>query len=463
MAGEGGRGFHLVNEDRSATGDAVGPASFGGRTRARDNTLILLITIDSLRRDRVGCYAGGRSLTPYIDSIAGEGLQFDWAFSHGGETPESFPSLMCSTPPPIRVQDRSIKGKATLARLMKENGLSTAGFHPNPYLSSSFGYEEGFDTFYEGAWSSMPSGVQAMRRTVNQLFFNKGPITNCWSTARMAKDWARRVKGSAFLWVHFMDVHVPYLPPTSATGLGRSMTNRALMAMVLSSDEMNRRTAPTPATKKAMMLAYDACATEVDRCISRLVPEVTKPFSSSLVILTSDHGEAFWEHGYHGHSGVYDDVIRVPFVVRGTGVKQGRVDGVVGLSDVLPTVLDYLGEEAQPVYGSSVLRAPAPGRTIISSSIVPKLKCRFIGVRDQSTKLLRKESMDGTRLDYEAFFRTSTDPLELTNTLPGDEELAAKARLEIDRTYGGAPAAGGAFSGGEEEELLDRFRALGYA
>ena len=427
------------------------------------STLVLLLTIDSLRRDRVGCFSGGPTLTPYIDSLAREGLQFDLAISHGGETPESFPSMMCSVPPPITMVDRSVKGKMTLARVLKESGFSTAGFHPNPYLTTEFGYEEGFDTFYEGAWSRMPSGIQAIRRTTNQLLFNKGPITDCWSTARMAKAWARNASGDAFLWVHFMDVHVPYLPRTSTTGLGRSMTNRALMAMVLSSDELNRYTRPTERTRRAIVEAYDACVGEVDRCISALVPELVKSFSRSLVIVTSDHGESFWEHGFHGHSGVYDEVARVPLVVRGTGIRPERSSRIVALSDVMPTALEYAGVGPQPSYGYSLFGGSQPeDRLVASSSIVPKLRRRTIGIRSASTKLIRQDSVESGKVEFERFFDLTEDPLESRDVLSSRGDQAKAARQEFDRLYS-ASSGTPAFSEEEEGEIMERLRALGYA
>ena len=426
---------------------------------------IILITIDSLRKDHLGCYGYNAVDTRTIDGYAEAGVKFNNAFSHGGGTSESFPSLMCSRPPPIRLQDRGIKGERTLAQFLKECGYETGGFHTNPFLSARNGYDQGFDAFYEGPWSRQPPKVQAIRTALNQLILNKGPATDGWPITRMAADWLKRSGRSKFLWLHYMDAHVPFLPEARRIGLFKSMRNRALMTMVLSRKVPNAQTVPTPATKNAIMYAYDACISKLDSCISFLVAEVMKRFDRKLVIITADHGEAYWEHGFFGHSGIYDEVLRVPLVMFGDNLVRRKVDSIVTLGDVFPTIADYLGQEAGKTYGTSMLNSDSTSeteRSFVSTSINPAFNRRYVGVRSSNSKYIRQESVDGSKIVFEKYFDLRNDPGERQDVMSKKPAEVEAARKEISRIYGENYAIREVLSTEEEAVLMQRFRALGY-
>ncbi|MGI0090252.1 MAG: sulfatase, partial [Nitrososphaerales archaeon] len=298
---------------------------FSSATDRSDCDAIILITIDSLRKDHLACYGYNGVDTRFIDALSTGGIRFENAFSHGGETPESFPSLMCSCPPPIRLQDRGVNGRKTLAKLLKETGFDTGGFHTNPWLSARNGYDQGFNTFYEGPWSKLPPKIQAVNASLNQLLLNRGPTTGGWAITQMSVDWLKRARKPVFLWLHYMDTHVPYLPEARRIGILNSMRNRVIMAMLLGRKVPNARTIPSPATKNALIHAYDSCISKLDSCISFIVSEVMKRFDRKLIILGSDHGEAHWEHGFFGHSAVYDEVLRIPLVMYGNNLVKGTI------------------------------------------------------------------------------------------------------------------------------------------
>lgn len=430
--------------------------------------LIILITIDSLRRDHLSCYGYGNVDSGTIDSLSAAGTKFDSAFSHGGGTPESFPSLMCSCPPPIRIQDRGVNSRRTLAQLLKECGFSTGGFHTNPFLSARSGYDQGFNTFYEGPWSTLPPKMQAIRTSLNQLFLNRGPAIDGWNITRMAVDWLKGIKKPAFLWLHYMDAHVPYLPEARRMGLVNSMRNRVLMTMVLSRKIPNAQTLPSIATKNALLSAYDACISKLDSCISFLVSEVLKRFERKLIILTSDHGEAYWEHGFFGHSGVYDEVLSIPLIIYGGSFAKGTVmKSLVTLADIYPTIAEYLGQDAGDTYGRSFVKSDSVSasnieRDIISTSINPAFNRRYVGVRNTERKYMRQESIDGSKVVFEKYFDLRQDPGEKFDILGQKTYDVELARSKISQMYGVNYARRELLSTEEEEVLMQRFRSLGY-
>ena len=428
--------------------------------------VIILITIDSLRRDHLGCYGYQNVETPTIDGLASSGIRFDNTFSHGGGTPESFPSIMSSCPPPIRLQDRGVKGKKTLAHLMKECGFNTGGFHTNPFLSARNGYDYGFDAFYEGPWSRLPPKIQAISTSLDHLILNRGPSSNGWLITRMAANWLKTARSPAFLWLHYMDAHVPFLPEAGRIGLVRSLKTRPLMMLVLSKKVPNRQTLPTQATKNALMYAYDACISKLDTCISFLLSEVSKRFDRKLVMITADHGEAYWEHGFFGHSGVYDEVLQVPLVISGDGARKGTVvKSLVTLADIYPTVAEFVGQKSEKTYGRSMINSDSisdTDRMFVSTSINPAFDRRYVGVRSSSEKYIRQESVDGSKMVFEKYFDLRADSEEKKDILAQKGHEVQAARDEISRLYGENYASQEVLSTEEEKVLMQRFRSLGY-
>ena len=433
-----------------------------------NDTLILLITIDSLRRDYVGCFGNRGANSPFMDKLASEGTRFDNALSNGASTAESFPTIMCSGPPPIRLEDRGVKGKRKIAQLLKECGFATAAFHSNPFLSAGFGYQEGFDTFYAGAKDRLPALIEGVKLPLNQFFLNKGPITDCWELIRRAIRWSKSAAKPAFLWVHFMDTHLPYLPEVRVTGLINSMRNRTLWGILLTRNLQDKLTRPSSELREQMTNAYGACIRKVDRSIGLLASEIFKQFSNRLIILASDHGEGFWEHGYFGHSGrMHDEILRVPLIVYGNGIASARtVKGMVALSDIMPTVARYVGQSSDSEYGHDLLATVADPdlaeRRVISTGFNPRFKLRSVSIRTPISKYVRQEIIDGSRILSEQFYDLVKDPNERIDVHVEHPGEAALAEQELERVYGSDYGRRGVYSVGEEKHMTDRLRSLGY-
>lgn len=277
---------------------------------------LLLITLDTLRADHLGCYGGSVAETPVLDGLAKEGVLFLNAVAPVPLTLPSHSSLFTGRYPMAHgVRDNGgflLADEAlTLAEVLQEKGWRTAGFVSAFVLHSRFGVAQGFDTYsdrieVESAGSVSPDSIQ-----------RRGD-----ETVGEALDWLKdhvTEKGAVpfFVWVHLFDPHTPYEPPEPY----------------------------------ATQYALDPYAGEVaysDEQVGRLLDglEHMKLKEDTLVMVMGDHGEGKGNHKelYHGLF-IYDSTIKVPMIFRVPGMAPRKVEGQVRLIDVMPTVLDLTGLE----------------------------------------------------------------------------------------------------------------------
>src|SRR3989338_757223 len=314
---------------------------------------VILITIDTLRADHLSCYGYRRNTSPNIDNISKEGVFFQNAVASSSFTPPSMATIFTSKYPSSHGVKHGVfkKNKVfnqevlsdsiqTLAEILKENGYATYGFHTNPHLSKEFGFAQGFDFF-------------------NQFTFYDALELN--SEILRNKD---KIKsgGKYFLWVHYFDPHWPYLkrtpwikkyssfksdkedeteyadPPEKFSNAKNLKNNRELLSYIIA--------------------RYDSEINFVDRYVGELL-QFFKPEKNTLVIITSDHGEEFFEHDEftHGHQ-LYEESIKVPLIIYApskfpAGVK---IREQVGIIDIMPTILDILKiKSRQKLSGESLL------------------------------------------------------------------------------------------------------------
>jgi hypothetical protein len=428
-------------------------------------TFVLLITIDSLRRDHLGCYGGQGVSTAFIDRLSSAGVRYENAFTQGGGTPESFPSIMCSLPPPMALGERRISGARSIAKLLKEEGYNTAAFHSNPFLSSRFGYSEGFDMFYEGrSYSAFcPIRLNDFTNAANLLLLNRAPITEGPSIVRMALEWLRGSRGPVFLWVHFMDTHFPYLPPLRSLGVGESMANRFLWGIMMASRVQNRPTTVSERTKRRIIRSYDACVSLVDESVSVLVSYMLAHYAKGLIVLTSDHGEGFWEHGYFGHSGLYEEILRVPLLVYTRGGRRGAVDSRPSLlSDIMPTVEWFVRDGDAGEGGLLSNSRYLEDRKFVCTSLDPPMQRRSVGLRASRLKYIRNERIKDGGLISEELYDLVSDPLERVNLSSSRRTDLLQMRQELEAMLLTSREAAAPLSYEEESEIAQRLRSLGY-
>ncbi|MBV9119173.1 MAG: sulfatase-like hydrolase/transferase [Chloroflexi bacterium] len=332
---------------------------------------VLLVTIDALRADRLGCYGGSRNLSPRIDALAAEGVRFSRAISRSTHTPESFPALMASICPLLSVPltgqgmarqlPRSIR---LISESFQDAGYQTVGIHSNPYLSRAFGYSAGFDTFDDDLkLGGTKLSVQA-HRVINRM--RARPHMTAEELNARALAWFDRYDGHRpfFAWLHYMDVHGPYLPPDehlrAVRPAGVKLNERSLAALW-------RRAKWHPETvtddERALLIdLYDAEVRSTDTSLGRLLDELERrgQLGETVLAITSDHGEEFGEHGRYDHpNDLYEELLRVPLILRLPGqASAGMVhDGVVPTSDLAPTLLEAAKLPREPRHmGRGLLR-----------------------------------------------------------------------------------------------------------
>ena len=290
---------------------------------------VLLITIDTLRADRLGCYGYGNAATPVLDALAARGVRFRTAVAHVPLTGPSHASILTGrTPLGHGMRDNggfvlppSVPSAAEAFRMA---GYRTAAFVSGFPLSSRFGLDRGFGTYDD----HLARGNDPRRPAYVERFADR--------TTDAALAWldaSKAPKAPFFLWVHYYDPHAPYEAPAEFAARAAS--------------------------------PYDGEIAFVDSQIARLLHRVQDGPVPTLVLVTADHGESLGEHGEDTHGiFVYDATLRVPWVMAGPGIPGGRVAETVARGiDVAPTLVDYAGLELKGMEGRS-LRAAIDGKTL---------------------------------------------------------------------------------------------------
>jgi arylsulfatase A-like enzyme/tetratricopeptide (TPR) repeat protein len=293
----------------------------GSERDARLN--VLLVTIDTLRADHLGCYGADNVMTPVLDGIAAESVLFSNAASATPLTLPSHSSLFTGTYPLSHgVRDNAgfvlSDEELTLAEAFEEKGWRTAGFISAYVLRSAFGIAQGFERYgdqFDFDRNEMISAATVQRRGNETL--------------AEAYTWLEENHGNPFfLWIHLFDPHVPYDPP----------------------EPYRTHYAKDP---YAGEVAY------TDQLVGELLDKVKLLglMENTVLVFVGDHGEGRGDHqeSYHGLF-IYDSTIRVPLIIRAPGIPPGQVDAQVRLIDVMPTLLDLAGLEVHPVTDGGLLK-----------------------------------------------------------------------------------------------------------
>ena len=323
---------------------------------------VLLITIDSLRmdiwRDMIPSLPAGRELED-------TGVSFERAFATGPGTTSSFPALLTGTYPlshgGLGPLDPS---RPRVASLLQDEGLLTGGFHSNPFLSTNFHYDVGFDEFVDYQHPLMgiatrvfPRGIE-LNNPVMQKIDNVVDVTGAIkSTYQLVSgrprpyvpasvitddsiDWIGTTDRPFFCWAHYMDVHHPCHPPEpyrDAFGVSDVSMNHVAD---LYEQMINRPETLSGNDREVLLALYRAAITYVDEEIQRLIAMLKEEdlYDDTLIVLTSDHGELFGEHGCYGKPArMFDELLHVPLViVNGSSELESANQSLVSLLDVPP-------------------------------------------------------------------------------------------------------------------------------
>jgi arylsulfatase A-like enzyme/Tfp pilus assembly protein PilF len=428
-----GVGFGCRQSDQVEVGEVDQVEVLGGVETNEIN--VVLVTIDTLRADRVSSYGSGRVATPHMDRIAAEGILFSNAASTVPFTLPAHASIMTGAYPPRHGVRENVgytlnQEMATLAEEMGKAGRDTSGFVSAFVLDSRWGIGRGFAHFFDdfdlGALDS--PNLSSVQRSGEE-------------TVAAAVRWLdeRESDQPFFLWLHLYDPHDPYTPPE-------------------------------PYKSRFPAHPYDGEVAYTDAIFGDFLDALVSRglLDRSLFILTADHGEGLGDHqeAFHGYF-VYDTTIRVPLMVRFPGTMySGRViSDPVSHVDLMPTILDVLNRPIPGgVDGKSLLPviAGAPDSTtreVYSESFYPLLHYGWAPLRSIRTD--RYKLIDVPRAEL---YDLKNDSEELNDVFREQREIADEltTRLKNLRMKIESNAPTEASPSDLDQETIDRLRALGY-
>ena len=360
---------------------------------------MLLITIDTLRLDRIGAFGGRHGLTPHLDQLASEGLRLTRAYSAAPLTLPSHASILTAVSPPVhglRANGLFRLGPKlpTLATVLKTAGYRTGAFVGAFVLDARFGLNRGFDV-YDDRYGEKQAGdpAEGAERRAEDVIKPATAWINPQSNPRSA---VRSLQSPWFAWVHLYDPHEPYR-------------------------------APEPYASQHE--PYDAEVAYTDAMVGKLLADLRAAgqLDRTLVIVAADHGESLGEHGERTHGVfVYDVTMRVPWIVWADArVPPSASDALVRLIDLAPTALDLLGVAVPPEFeGRSVIPAVTRQRDEAAPAYLEAMDANLTrnwapltGVATRDYKLIDVPTPE--------LYDLRADPSEATNLFSRD---AARAR-----------------------------------
>ena len=396
---------------------------------------ILLITIDTLRADHLGCYGYSPIHTPTIDSLAREGIRFEWAFTPVPITLPSHASILTSLYPYTHgvlnngeyQLSASIK---TLPQILQPYGFATAAFVGAFVLSKQFGLTQGFDLYDD---EISPTGEK-----VNEAF----PLYNERKGEKVTKaalQWLQEKNPKRFfMWVHYFDPHTPYDPPQ-------------------------------PFKSEYSDRLYDGEIAYTDQCVTALLQELKKQniLKDTLVVLVGDHGQGLGEHKEMTHGiFLYDATMRVPLLFRYPGLEAGIVPlKPVKTLDIPPTILEMLkipipsewqGESLFPYFYQSHL-SPRENPVIFLETIFPEANFGWSplqGIRTRQWKYIKAPRPE--------LYNLQTDPAELTNVIDQYPKQAQDLKYRLQKLLNTLPSPQKNQTVPMNEETRKRLQSLGY-
>jgi arylsulfatase A-like enzyme len=443
-------------------------------SKKADTRNVILISIDTLRADHLGCYGYDRETSPNIDALAADSSVFLNTYASSSWTLPSHISLLTSLHSihhQVSHEDDRIDPEIiTLADMMRINSFSCAAFTGGGFVSSSYGFSKGFDSYNEGV------GGVFHQDSAERVY---GAVSD-WIDRQQDRDF--------FLFIHTYQTHNPYVCPYPYKVM--FLDEKAKVGNIDLKGHLGGlsnifKKIPEPEVRNIIGL-YDGEIRYTDeKLIGQLVNKLKQLglYQQTMIIVTSDHGEEFFDHGgwEHGHT-LYDELIKVPLIIKFPDLKYKgqRSKSIVSLVDLMPTICDEMGVDSSglKIDGKSlipVLRGREKkdrvflaelGGNILNSHIPEK-----ISTNRGKKKLILSQRFSPAELDFftfpppEAgpveFYDLSVDPFEKNNTAGKNIELVNRIIDWIDEIIRTAEKrmTGKAVM---NEKLREQLKELGY-
>lgn len=445
---------------------------------------IVLITVDSLRRDYLGNRDSNTPDSPFLDNLAKDSIQFTNAYANGPYTIVSVPSFLTS-----KYVHQVTETTPTIAEMLKDAGYQTAAFSPNVRLFSErcrhLKLDRGFEIFdlllddlAVKRGNNFREFVYKLRRfaeitksdliskliseaIIHSPFNLTAPIPTARQINEKASHWLKNNRPGQpfFVWLFYMDVHMPYLPPTESY----TYTNRRKAVY------LNRRLRYFPKTVPDnnvddLQKLYRGEITYLDNQIRDFIKLLKSMdhYKDTIIIFTSDHGEQFREHGRLGHPGeFYEELLHVPLFIHNPELKKTTIDKRVSLLDLAPTIIHLATSKTKNFEGQNLLTPKYQVKPTVS---IGNFEGTNYTIKNDHYRYIAYEE----RKRYELYDHR-VDPQEKENILHKEKGVADSMRQKAHRELKDKPEIekprkkrGDQLSGKQEKQIRDRLRALGY-
>jgi arylsulfatase A-like enzyme len=437
---------------------------------------VLLISLDTLRADHVGCYGYQRDTSPNIDQLAKESAVFLNTFTTSPWTLPSHVSLMTALNcinHQVYYNDQKINPSIlTLADVLRENGYFNGAITGGGFVSGSFGFNKGFDSYHVRGNITAPDQADKI--------------------GRASLDWIRKHKDrNFFLFVHTYQIHSPYdsPPPYNESFLFEGAELKRFYLREYRLYQENRYTPPsTDEFRQNIIDIYDAGILYTDEILIKTLVKELKAlgiYENTMIIVLSDHGEEFYDHiGWgHGHS-IYNEIIKIPLIIKFfsseyAGVKTKKYARLI---DVMPTILDALDipypdqfldgenltnlisskseEDDERIFLAEIITDPIDGK-------LPKKTA----LNQRQNKLIMNDEYDPQNLAYFNFpppklekfeiYDLEADPQEKTNFALSDPSLTRQL-LKFMEIHFIQKCEWSSIKTENKDEIREQLRALGY-
>jgi arylsulfatase A-like enzyme len=317
---------------------------------------VILITLDTVRADHLGCYGYALPTTPNLDALAADAVRFEQCASAAALTPVSHASILTGLNPyrhglrvlHAKTGDKLPESVPTLATALGPAGYATAAMLSAFPVSEAFGFDRGFEHFDNGM---SPEGLERKGKQRDDDLHERnraksstdarqaGTQRRSDATIDAVLAWLASAREPSFTWIHLWDVHDPILvPPADAVaGFQRDALARSGRAPEL----------------------YDVELSFLDAQLGRLFARLRESgrYDDTLIVVTADHGEGLGEHGWHAHRLLYEEQLHVPLIVKlPRGPRGTVVEDLVRTIDIFPTVLEVADVAApKPIEGRSLV------------------------------------------------------------------------------------------------------------
>ncbi len=452
------------------SGTMCGCGTGGGRP-AEQPPNIVLITLESLRADHVGSYGYPLPVTPNLDRFAREAIRFTDAQSVTSWTLTSHASLLTGLYPAahqvLEPGDRLGDSYQTLAELLGEGeGYATAAFVSGPFLRTAFNLDQGFQLYDDSAASPGETAGHA-------------DVTNPSMEKKIVSYLRSKPASPFFLFAYFWDIHYDYIPPAPYDTL---FVPAGAEKFDISQFEFNEAIHKGMSEERIrwVLSQYDGEIRSTDEMLGRILQVIREEglWENTLIVITSDHGEEFFEHQQKGHkNNLHVESVHVPLLIKRAGSFSPGVDStLVSLVDLFPTLIGGAADSLSPLLpgrslfdeegvsgrrGEVLFDLALPLQAVVDGEVVASRTDRWMAIRTDRYKYMKLPRREGERL-----FSLEGDKGERYDISQSYPEICDSLRKKLATLHSGMEEIAGTMDAGTKAELTAeeraRLEALGY-